>query len=59
MAFHGLRNDSLSLAKLLPREEFIFLIVKSCHFQPEVQSLSLPNGICIEVKWYVPENSPS
>ena len=59
VAFNWLRNDSLSLAELLPREELIFLIVKSCHFQPEVPSLSLPNEICIEVKWYVPENCPS
>lgn len=53
--------EGLSLAELLPGKEKIFLlmvVVKWCHFLPEMQSVSLPLWIFIDLKCYVCESSP-
>lgn len=61
MPFHWLSCDCLSLAELLPGKEKIFLLVvaKMCHFLLEMQGVSLPVGICIDMEWYLSETSCS
>lgn len=52
VAFHWLSCGNLSVELLLGKKKiFLLLVVKQCHFLPEVQGTALFVGICIDGKW--------